>query len=140
MLFRSATMYYEGRCDFLFAALRIGNEDIVDNFHAGGVAASIDLDTGEIITDAFDAEGNRYEGTPATGKKVKGFVIPYWDQVKHVCEQVTGMIEGVNLVGWDFAITPDGVDLIEGNAELGHGTMQAPGMPGIADRVIKPYM
>lgn len=137
---RIATMNDNGECKFLFAALRIGNGDVIDNFHAGGVAASIDLETGELVSDAFDAEGNEFECTPATGAKVKGFRIPNWDKLLEVCRNVSGMVEGVNLVGWDFAITPEGVDLIEGNAELGHGTAQAPGMPGIAYRVIDPYI
>ena len=54
------------------------------------------------------------------------------------CKKANGRIEGVNLVGWDFAITQDGAELIEGNPIVSYILAQ---IPNVADKIgLKPVM
>lgn len=140
---RVMTLYYEGECRFLYSVFRMGRDGVVDNFHAGGIAATVDVSTGTIATHAVDLGGNVYTHSPATGKEIKGFKIPNWDKIMETCEQIAGKVEGVNLVGWDFAITPDGVDLIEGNSGASYVVAQIPLVQdnvGLARQMVLPYL
>jgi len=140
---RVTTLNYKGECKFLYSVFRMGRGAVVDNFHAGGIAASVDVETGTVITDAADLEGNTFALHPYSNEMIKGFQIPHWDIVKEICEKATGRLENFNLIGWDFAITPDGVELIEGNPGASYVVAQ---IPNIADRIglkkvmIEPYL
>lgn len=112
---RITTMNENGKCKYLYAGFRMGCGGVVDNFHSGGIRCAVDPKTGITITHAVDMEGNTYEIHPYSGLKTKDFQIPHWDRIIDACENIYNRVEGINLVGWDFAITPDGVDLIEGN-------------------------
>ena len=110
----------------------------IKSFHAGGIAATVDVETGRVVTDAADLDGNTYETNPYSGVKIKGFQIPHWDKVIESCKKANGRIEGVNLVGWDFAITQDGAELIEGNPIVSYILAQ---IPNVADKIgLKPVM
>ena len=140
---RITTLYLDGKCHFLYAVFRMGQGSVVDNFHAGGIAASVDTKTGIVITDAADLAANTYPVHPTSGLTIKGFRIPHWDQILATCEEIAPIIAKTHLVGWDFAITPDGVDLIEGNPGASYVVAQ---MPHVAERkglrktLIDPYL
>lgn len=135
---RITTLNYENECRFLYAVFRMGRGDVVDNFHAGGIAATVDVETGTVVTDAADLDGNTYEVNPYSDVKIKGFQIPHWDKVIESCKKANGRIEGVNLVGWDFAITQNGAELIEGNPIVSYILAQ---IPNVADKIgLKPVM
>lgn len=140
---RVTTIYFENKCHYLYSVFRMGQGAVVDNFHAGGIAASVDVKTGKVITNATDLEGNIYPIHPISKIKIKGLQIPHWDKILDICEKATGRVKDVNLVGWDFAITPDGVELIEGNSEASYVVAQ---IPNIEDRVglrsvmVDPYL
>ena len=112
---RVTTLVHEGKCILLSSLFRIGNGDVVDNFHANGVAANVDVNTGTVDTHAIDVNNNVHKRSPMTKKKIKGFKIPHWDQIVDLCNEIAFVVEGSKLIGWDFAVTEDGVDLIEGN-------------------------
>lgn len=140
---RVMTLNYENQCKFLHSVFRMGNGGVVDNFHAGGVAAAVDLETGIIYTNATDLDGNVFTESPATGIPIKGFQIPYWNDVIELCEKATGRVEGVNLIGWDLAITDNGVDLVEGNPGASYVVAQIPNVEdniGLADVMALPYL
>lgn len=135
---RVTTLNYNGKCEFLYSVFRMGRGEVVDNFHAGGIAAAVDVHTGIVCTDAVDLDANVYEIHPYSGLKIKGFQIPLWDKIREVCEKATGKVEDVNLIGWDFAITEDGVELIEGNPGASYVVAQ---IPFIKDRIgLRPVM
>ncbi len=113
---RVISIFSGGQVHMLYAAFRMGGGDaVVDNFHNGGISALIDLESGEVYSDAIDLQGNIYEIHPDTGVKMKGFVIPYWDEAKKLIDHVAKIVDGVGYVGWDIAITEHGPVLIEGN-------------------------
>ena len=52
-----------------------------DNYSAGGMAATIDIQKGTIISPAIDKDGIRYEVHPTSGIKIIGFSIPNWTDI-----------------------------------------------------------
>lgn len=44
-----------------------------------------------------------------------GYKIPNFDEVKQYCLKLALHLSSVRYVGWDIAITTDGIEVIEGN-------------------------
>ena len=123
---RVLTITQEGKCYHIYAGFRMGRGKIVDNFHAGGIIATVDVKSGVTCMDAIDLEGKHYPQHPISKLATKGFQIPHWDKVLTVTEEAALRLEGVGLVGWDVAITEKGVCLIEGNSEASYHIIQLP--------------
>lgn len=114
---RIFTQLYQGSVYFLGARLRISVNSTVDNMAAGNLAAPVDLRTG-IVTDSGVYSDIRKEETsrhPVTGIELRGFTIPYWDEVLKLTENAALLTPLTRSVGWDIAITNQGPELIEGN-------------------------
>ena len=140
---RITTLYKDGECHFLYSVFRMGRGAVVDNFHAGGIAASVDPATGVVLTDAADLSSNTFAVHPTSGLTIKGFQIPHWDQILDTCRKAAPIVKEVQLVGWDFAITPDGVDLIEGNPGASYIVAQIPNVSirkGLRNCMVDPYL
>lgn len=92
------------------------NNFLVDE-RVGSILAGIDEKTGELNTDGFDENGFKYTEHPDTGVIIKGFQIPRWDELVELTNTLAKDIatEGITYVGWDFALTPDGWSVVEGN-------------------------
>lgn len=126
----------ERRCHHVYAGFRMGRGQLVDNFHAGGIIASVDPRTGITCMDAIDLEGNHYPVHPESGLSTLGFKLPNWDKVLEITEKAAlklavrtgedGKVTGAGMVGWDVAITPEGTCLVEGNSEPSHSIIQLP--------------
>ena len=101
----------------IFAALfRTGRGDtVVDNLDAGGMCATIDVDTGIIINTAIDKQAREYILHPVTGQVFPGFRVPLWEEAKALAIQAAKEVPDMRYIGWDVAITEDGVCLVEGN-------------------------
>lgn len=112
---RVTTIIHNGKCELVSSLFRIGNGDVVDNFHANGVAANVNVKTGIVDTHAIDVNNNIHKRSPMTNKKIKGFHIPNWDQIVKLCNEIAYVVDDSKLIGWDFAVTENGIDLIEGN-------------------------
>ncbi len=124
---RLVTIYKDGKATPVFAAWRIGaGGAVVDNLNSGGMAAVIDVKTGEITLPAADKDGITYESHPFTGEKIVGFKIPRWDEVLSTVEKACAVIPQVAYVGWDVCIRENDILLIEGNAYPGHDIYQLP--------------
>ena len=132
--YRIVTVLTEGVPHIVYAFIRIGNGGrYVDNINAGGMAAPVNIETGEIMHPAFDKDGIYYETHPYTNCKIKGWKLPYWDEaVKLVLEAAT-VVKEVGYVGWDVAATENGPVLIEGNPFPGHDILQMP--PHVPDKI-----
>ena len=103
------------------AVLRCGAAgNIVDNMHNGGVAYPIDLKTGKIICPGRDNETEKsYDTHPASGTFMIGLQLPNWDILLREVRDAVRLSENMIYLGWDIAVTEDGVDFIEAN--FGHG-------------------
>lgn len=114
------------------ARFRIGNEyNNIDNFHAHGLCANIDVNTGIIYSAGYDKLGRRYVLHPITQKQIVGFKIPYWDECKEFVSKIAKFVPEVRYVGWDIVIQDNGrFTLIEGNDNADHDIQQmfAPGL------------
>lgn len=114
------------------AALRMGvGESNVDNAHAGGIFAEIDINEGVIVGKAMRYTGERFTRHPTTGTIIPGFKIPYWNECKAMVEEASKLVPDVYLIGWDVAVTPNGPTLVEVNTHPGLTAVQAPNGHGL---------
>lgn len=97
--------------------MRFGrNGSVVDNAASGGVFALVNLQTGELFTDAQDEKGHIYEYHPDSKKKFKGYVIPEWKQLLEVVKTAhLALSEKDVYVGFDVALSTKGWVIVEGN-------------------------
>lgn len=106
----------DGEACILKAFLRAGVGDtLVDNTAAGGYYYEVDLETGVVSSQGISKYGDLVIIHPQTDIIMLGYKIPLWDQVKETCIAAAKKLPRVALVGWDVAITSDGVQMIEGN-------------------------
>jgi hypothetical protein len=109
-----------GQPEIVGAAMRmaIGRNRTVDNLHAGGIAAAVDLDTGR-LGQASDLGASGTLGWldrhPDSGAPITGFAVPLWSEVREFAVRSHKAFADRCLVGWDIAVTPDGPVLVEGN-------------------------
>ncbi len=106
----------QGNVHVFSAFLRTGAGDaVVDNLGAGGMAAHIDVDTGVVTTPAIDMHRREYIVHPLSGQVFPGFRVPRWEEAKSAVIAAAREVPGMRYIGWDVAVTDDGVCLIEGN-------------------------
>jgi hypothetical protein len=90
----------------------------VDNFHAGGIAAKVDIETGELgqASDmGLNPNSEWHTNHPITGARIDGRKLPFWKETLDLAQRAhTAMPEPV-VIGWDIAIVDDGPVMIEGN-------------------------
>ena len=105
-------------CELVAAELRLGiGDSVVDNVSANGIVAPIDIITGVIVGDGRDKGGGTYVCHPDAGKVIKGFVIPYWDNVLNACKEMASFIPKKVFAGWDICVLETGeIELIEVNS------------------------
>ncbi len=101
----------------------IAGSSAVDNFSYGATGnflAPIDLATGRIECARAARPGG--VGTevidrhPVTGVPFAGFEVPLWDEACDLARRAAMSFLPLITIGWDIGITPDGPQLIEGNA------------------------
>lgn len=111
-------MFTDGKSEVrtMWAVLRTGNNhSCIDNTHGGGISSLIDVNTGTIISDG-QCDGKIYEKHPVSAIPFKGFRIPYWEDIIHICKEAAVKYENTYFVGWDVAVWDDGrIEFIEGN-------------------------
>lgn len=122
---RIMTFGYNGKSEILFAGMRFGNgEASVDNFHQGGMAVLVDIETGKLLGQAFNKNLEYFDEHPKTGVKFDGFQIPNWDIIRKTVLEAAKKSEHIHAVGWDVAVTKDGCTFIEGNRRAGYDLPQ----------------
>jgi len=102
---------------------------VVDNFHAGGFAAAIDLATGVLgpATDLGVPAGRGWTDVhPVSGAPIRGRQLPDWPETIALAKAAHRAFSDHLLVGWDIALLEDGPCLIEGNAGPDVDLMQRP--------------
>ena len=123
----------KGQSWLVFGAARIGSgKGIADNFHMGGSAVLIDMETGRLTGNGFDKKLNEHEFS-ATGIRYDGYEIPYFEEIKQMCLEAALVNDQIHFIGWDVAITPNGPLLIEGNRGSGFDLPQVLAKRGLKD-------
>jgi hypothetical protein len=118
-----------GEPEIVGAAMRmaIGANHVVDNLHAGGIAAAVDVETGSLGPASnlgADARLGWMDRHPVSNAPITGTCLPMWDEVCDFARRVHRAFDDRVLVGWDIAITPDGPVLVEGNGSPDLDIMQ----------------
>ncbi len=111
----------EEQPEVIGAVLRmaIGGNDVVDNLHAGGVAAAVDLTTGRLARATnlgMDVSLGRIALHPTTGHPIRDFALPHWPEVLALARRAHRAFADYALVGWDIALIEGGPCLVEGNS------------------------
>jgi hypothetical protein len=109
-----------GEPEVVGAALRmaIGGNHVVDNLHAGGIAAAVDIESGRLGSASnlgADCGLGWIERHPDSKAPVTGVALPMWDEVQSLAIRAHKAFADRVLVGWDIAITPDGPVVVEAN-------------------------
>lgn len=126
---RIITVRKDNRVHILGAGLRCGGRGAhVDNFSSGGIAYPIDLDTGILSGPGQSTEYDEpYPWNPLKNRFMPGFQIPHWGLLTEALTRAALLPENIGLVGWDIAITPEGVEFVEGNIHPGMTVIQVSG-------------
>ncbi len=132
---RVITLRHRDRVVILCARFGIGNGGVADNLTAGGVAVSVDLESGALGWIHQKNDPVLLENHPGTGVRVRGEVLPNWPHVLRLAVDAAQVVPEIQSVGWDIAILPHGACLVEGNDNWGHGFPQV-----VAGRGLKPYL
>lgn len=95
-----------------------GKNRTVDNLHAGGIGAMVDLETGTLSKASnlgTDAQLGWFSAHPDTGAPIEGRSLPCWDEVKRLAVCAHREFSDRVVIGWDIAILEDGPIFVEGN-------------------------
>jgi hypothetical protein len=107
----------QGHIVLIGAALRCGGVGAAaDNFHSGGIAYPIDLESGCVGGAGRDnATLKVYFRHPGYDVYMPGLQIPFWSEMLEYVRRGMELVPGMGYVGWDLAVTPQGPEMIEGN-------------------------
>ena len=121
---RIATLLGDKKQGIVYAFLRIGNGNVMDNVDQGGMAARVDLASGKLLTVGADKKGNTFTHHPMTGTSIIGFEVPFFEEAKAMCLNAAQKVPQMRFVAWDVAITEKGPVFIEGNSFPSHAVPQ----------------
>jgi len=116
----------DGQATVLHGVLRIGvAPSHVDNWAAGGLIASIDLERGELRGDGFfkPGAGGRTPAHPVSGIRFDGFVLPHFAAAMAMVKRLHEYLPQIYSIGWDVAISTDGPLIVEGNDDWDAGCL-----------------
>ena len=127
----------ENQPELIGAIMRmaIGKNMVVDNAHAGGIAAAVDVQSGALgpATDlGMSSRLGWLEFHPTTGARIEGVTLPHWQSLRSLVAQAHSTVPGAVVLGWDVAITPTGPLLIEANVGPGLEIMQRANRQGFS--------
>lgn len=113
-----------GTYEATHAGLRmaIGANRLVDNSHAGGIIAAVEMKSGKLgpATDiGLRPDIGWRTHHPDTGALIDGRVLPFWPETVALACRAHAAFAPRVIVGWDIAITTNGPVLIEGNGAPG---------------------
>ena len=122
----------DGEVRIMLAMARFGRAgNAVDNFHGGGVAATVDIDTGVIISEAINRAHVRSKVHPDSKAMLLGFRYPKWDAVKEAVCKAALKVPELRQIGWDVAVTETGeIEFVEGNSRPNFDALQSPDQVG----------
>lgn len=107
-----------GTAHIIASAIYLSTDDPVVNARRGASMALVNPKNGKVITDALTPEKKLIKKHLISNKTIKGFQIPYWNQLVNMVVQAAKEFPTVRYVGWDASVSDKGPLLIEANAEL----------------------
>ncbi len=113
---RNETGGFEAVCALFRMA--VGGNRLVDNFHAGGIAAPVDVASGRLGAATDWGLRPRYgwqSRHPDTGGQIEGRILPLWADTRALAEQAHAAFGDRHIIGWDMAILEDGPHIVEAN-------------------------
>lgn len=127
-----------------YAVIKMGGvSGYVDKLSEGGLCAGIDLDSGRICTDGMDIHLNTYKHHPYSNARIRGMVIPYFEETKALVRRITEEKQMKGFFTWGIAITRHGPVMIEVKGHPGHLLVELPyyntPLRGRKE-ILKPYM
>jgi len=131
----TGTHFSDHRPVVLAATMKMGRPATypTDNWKkgSGGVAALVNVDSGVLAAGLFYNKQTRRRDTieahPESGVRISGATVPDWDGVKAAMLNLAGLLPFPGLVGWDVALTPAGIIVVEGNIRPGLDIHQSHG-------------
>lgn len=123
---RIVTLVQAGEVHLLYALMRIpAGNNVHDNFtggSSGNLIASVDVNSG-ILQSAFGRRDERFsrllesfEHNPDTGKRIAGEAVPDWPLIARTVQRAALSFAEMPLLGWDIALSADGIVIIEANS------------------------
>ena len=126
-----------GKIHELVWALRMGDGiSYLDNYQKGGISCTIDPQTGELRGNAYGMNCTEFEAHPFSGIKFDGYKIEDFRKCLDMVEDLCKVVPEARYVGWDIAITPNGIELIEGNIPPGQYVTQIASGRGLWHEVL----
>lgn len=121
--------------------LRMGTENnCADNFHTHGIAATVDVETGIVISSAINRDLERFYVHPQSKKQIIGYKVPMWNEILETVKKAAYVVPEVRYVGWDLAIGKNyEIIMIEGNDNAARDVQQMPDQKG-KWLLYKPYI
>lgn len=122
---RTIVQYRDGETNVVGCILRMGrNGADVDNSAQGGISVNVNFDDGSFGPFAIAEHGGEiFTSHPNSGYVFNGNSMPNWADVKQEILKNVGKMTQYNDVGWDIAVTDNGICVIEFN--LGYGIVHA---------------
>ena len=130
---RVATLRRFDRSEVIMACLKMirGNNDH-DNFSKGmsnNLISPINTEAGE-LTPAWGSlmgdwpEMVQYDEHPDSGVKIDGYVLPFWREICELALKAQDSLPSLQTIGWDIALTDDGIFLVEANTAYDAASFQ----------------
>ena len=109
-----------GEPEVMAAMMRtsFGKNRTVDNLHAGGIGALVDIGSGTLSKASnlgSDARLGWFSSHPDSNEPIEGKVVPFWEEAKAAAVKAHTHFNDRVVVGWDIGILEDGPIFIEGN-------------------------
>jgi len=108
----------QGEPELVSSTFKIGvKQKIADNVHFGGLAAPVDVETGELgFGVSTEPLKQPVEPHPTTGAPIRGRKLPLWEEARDLVKRAHVAVPEMLFIGWDVGLTEDGPVLIEGNS------------------------
>jgi hypothetical protein len=110
----------DGEPEVMASMLRtsFGANRTVDNLHAGGIGALVDVASGRLSRASnlgSDARLGWFSAHPDTGAQIEGKIVPCWEKAKALAVAAHRHFNDRIVIGWDIAVLDDGPIFVEGN-------------------------
>ncbi|HYX46050.1 MAG TPA: sugar-transfer associated ATP-grasp domain-containing protein [Sphingomicrobium sp.] len=110
----------DGEPEVMASMLRtsFGANRTVDNLHAGGIGALVDVASGRLSRASnlgADARLGWFSTHPDTGAEIEGKIVPCWEEAKTLAVAAHRHFSDRVVIGWDVAVLDDGPIFVEGN-------------------------